>query len=154
MRKLFLTFFYSGLSPKAPGTMGTLASAPFGLALLYYFGVGTLALATIALSIVAIKEINKYEAEHASHDDSWIVIDETVGIWLTFVVGYSINDMVFLGVVGFLTFRAFDILKPSIIGRVDREMKGGSGVVVDDLLAGVFAGISTQICWNIWQNLL
>jgi phosphatidylglycerophosphatase A len=154
MRKLFLTFFYSGLSPKAPGTMGTLASVPFGLAILYYFGVSTLLLATIALSIIAIKEIDKYEAEHYSHDDSWIVIDETVGIWLTFIIGYSITDMVFLGVVGFITFRAFDILKPSIIGRVDREMKGGAGVVVDDLLAGVFAGISTQICWNIWQNLL
>jgi len=154
MRKLFLTFFYSGLSPKAPGTVGTLASLPFGLAILYYFGVGTLVLATIALSIVAIKEIDKYEAESASHDDGWIVIDETVGIWLTFIIGYSIHDIVFLGVVGFLTFRAFDIFKPSIIGRADRELKGGLGVVVDDLLAGLFAGLSTQICWSIWQQIL
>ena len=59
MRKLFLTFFYSGLSPKAPGTVGTLASLPFGLAILYYFGVGTLVLATVVLSIIAIKEIDK-----------------------------------------------------------------------------------------------
>lgn len=153
MRKLFLTFFYSGLSPKAPGTVGTIASLPFGIAILYYFGVGTLLLATVVLSIIAISEINKYEKDGGLHDDKSIVIDETAGIWLTIAVGYSIQNLWFLTISSLILFRIFDILKPSIIGRIDQNTKGGLGVVGDDLLAGVFAGLSVQLCWTILSKL-
>jgi len=153
MQKLFLTFFYSGLSPKAPGTVGTLASLPFGLAILYYFGVGTLFLATVVISIIAIKEINKYEAVTGEHDHSSVVIDETAGIWLTLIVAYSITDFWFLAVASFVMFRIFDIYKPSIIGKIDREVAGGLGVVGDDLVAGLFAGLGVQLLWNILQKM-
>jgi len=62
MRKLFLTFFYTGLLPKAPGTWGTIAGAAAALPILYYFQPTTLFLATALLSLVAINEINKEEA--------------------------------------------------------------------------------------------
>lgn len=153
MRKIFLTFFYSGLFPKAPGTIGTLASLPFGIFILSYFGVLTLILATAAISIIAIKEIDKYEALGFEHDDDSIVIDETVGIWLTLAVAYSITDIWFLVISSFLFFRIFDILKPSIIGKIDRNVSGGLGVVGDDLVAGFFAGLMSQFCWALFQKL-
>lgn len=153
MRKLFLTFFYSGLSPKAPGTVGTLASLPFGVLILHYFGVGTLILATILLSVVATREIDKQEAITGVHDDESIVIDETAGIWLTLAIASTISDIWFMVVASFIFFRIFDIIKPSIIGRIDAKVPGGLGVMGDDLVAGVFAGISTQLLWNILQKL-
>ncbi len=153
MQKAFLTFFYSGLSPKAPGTIGTLASIPFGLFVLYYLGVGTLLLLTILISVVAVGEINKYEANGGEHDNKHIVIDETVGIWLAIAISYTISDIWFLVISTFVFFRLFDIWKPSIIGRIDREVGGGLGVVGDDLVAGFFAGISSQLCWVLAQKL-
>lgn len=138
MRRVFLTFFYTGLSPKAPGTMGSLLALIFGVAIVRFLSLETLFLATILLSIIGIKQINAYEAEGGMHDDKSIVIDEVVGMWLTLVL--SSTTWVQIGL-SFLFFRLFDIWKPSIIGRVDRKVKGGLGVVGDDLLAAIFAGI-------------
>lgn len=139
MQKLFLTFFYTGLSPKAPGTVGTLGGAILGWILLQYFSFQTLTLLTILISIVGINEIDKYEAKSGTHDDKSIVIDEVAGIWLTFILAgaSSIIQMV----ICFIFFRVFDIWKPSLIGRIDKNAKGGLGVMGDDLLAGVIAGI-------------
>lgn len=138
MRRVFLTFFYTGLSPKAPGTMGSLLALIFGVAIVRFLSLETLFLATILLSIIGIKQINAYEAEGGMHDDKSIVIDEVVGMWLTLVL--SSTTWVQIGL-SFLFFRLFDVWKPSIIGRVDRKVKGGLGVVGDDLLAAIFAGI-------------
>lgn len=138
MRRVFLTFFYTGLSPKAPGTMGSLLALIFGVAIVRFLSLETLFLATILLSIIGIKQINAYEVEGGMHDDKSIVIDEVVGMWLTLVL--SSTTWVQIGL-SFLFFRLFDIWKPSIIGRVDRKVKGGLGVVGDDLLAAIFAGI-------------
>ena len=66
MNWFFLTVAYSGLSPKAPGTMGTLASLPLGVAVLLYFGPQTLFLAALLITLIAIKQINIYEAVHES----------------------------------------------------------------------------------------
>lgn len=162
MNWFFLTVAYSGLSPKAPGTMGTLVSLPIGMLLLIYFGPQTLFLATVLLSVIAVKQINKYEEETRSHDDKRIVIDELAGIWLalSFAPAISIplneiltleNGFLIQSLIAFVLFRYFDIAKPSIIGRIDREAKGGVGVMGDDLVAGAAAGISTAL---IWQGIL
>ncbi len=148
LQKLFLTFGGSGLSPKAPGTMGTLASIPLGLLVLYYGDIQTLFMLTFTITVIAIFEINKYEAEVGEHDSQEIVIDETAGVWLTMIIAYptvqSLNfpyiDIIFI-VLSFATFRLFDIWKPSTIGWIDREVNGGLGVMGDDLLAGVAAGM-------------
>ena len=148
LQKLFLTFGGSGLSQKAPGTMGTLASIPLGVFILYYFDAQTLFMLTFTITIIAIFEINKYEAEVGEHDSQEIVIDETAGVWLTMIIAYptvqSLNfpfiDIIFI-ILSFATFRLFDIWKPSTIGWIDREVNGGLGVMGDDLLAGVAAGM-------------
>ena len=146
MRKLFLTFFYTGLLPKAPGTWGTIAGAIAALPILWYFPPTTLFLATILLSLVAVNEINKEEAQSGLHDASEIVIDEVAGIWLAL----SMSGATWLQIVfSVLYFRLFDIWKPSVIGRIDREVEGGLGVMGDDLLAGVFAAICSAGTYQV-----
>ena len=148
-QRLFVTFFYSGLSPKAPGTVGTVAGMAVGIVLLLLLPKSTLFTATIALSIIAILEINKYEAKTGTHDDKSIVIDEVAGIWLVMVM--IPFDWVSL-LLGFVFFRLYDITKPSVIGRVDRKLKGGMGVMLDDILAGFFAGITVLILQGLYTK--
>jgi len=160
MNWFFLTVGYSGLFPKAPGTMGTIASLPLGIAILLYFGPQTLFLATILITLIAIKSIDKHESASNEHDDSRIVIDELVGMWFALSIAPGIGfDMATLmhwenGIalqiaLSFIFFRIYDIKKPSIIGRIDREAKGGLGVMGDDIIAGFAAGISSALVWQI-----
>lgn len=138
MRRLFLTFFYSGLSPKAPGTMGSLLALFFGVLIVKFISLETLFLATVLLTLVGIKEINTYEKQGGIHDDKSIVIDEVVGMWLALVLS---SGTIFQIILSFLFFRLFDIWKPSLIGKIDANVKGGLGVMGDDILAGIVAGI-------------
>ncbi|MCK9455112.1 phosphatidylglycerophosphatase A [Sulfurimonas sp.] len=168
MNWFFITLGYSGLSPKAPGTVGTLLSLPLGMLILIYFDAQTLFLATILISVIAIKEINKYEKKSGIHDDKRIVIDELAGMWFALSVAPAIsvnlsevtdlqNGFLVQSLLSFLLFRYFDIAKPSIIGRLDREAKGGVGVMADDIVAGFVAGILSALLWQGWlqiQNLL
>lgn len=147
-QKLFLTFGGAGLSPKAPGTVGTLVSLPVGLAIFHYFGMETLFTLTLAITLIGIFEINKYEKATGIHDHQQIVIDETVGVWIAFMIAHSTAMALnypyieLLAIIlSFATFRLFDIWKPSTIGWIDRELKGGMGVMLDDVLAGIAGGI-------------
>lgn len=162
MNWFFITLGYSGLSPKAPGTVGTLVSLPLGILILIYFGSQTLFLATALISLIAIKSINKYEQESGIHDDKRIVIDELAGMWFALSVAPAIsiatselmvwqNGFLIQAVLSFALFRYFDIAKPSIIGRIDREVQGGLGVMGDDIIAGFAAGITSAL---IWQGIL
>ncbi len=146
MRKLFLTFFYTGLLPKAPGTYGTIAGAIVALPVLFYFPPTTLFLASILLTLIAINEINKEELKSGIHDSSEIVIDEVAGVWLALSMSGANWIQIILSII---YFRVFDIWKPSIIGRIDRDVKGGLGVMGDDLLAGVFAAICSAGTYQI-----
>lgn len=138
MQKLFLTFFYVGLIPFAPGTFGTLAGAFVAFFILKFLGVQTLALLSVLLFFAAIEPINSHEKSTKTHDNSYIVIDEVAGIWLTL----SMCGMTLFGfILGIVCFRIFDIFKPSIIGVVDKKVSGGLGVMGDDMLAGLFAAI-------------
>ena len=145
MRKLFLTFFYSGLLPKAPGTFGTFAGAIVGIGILAIAPVTTLLLLTILLTFISINEINKEEKESGIHDASSIVIDEVAGIWLAFTISSGSWIQIILSIA---FFRLYDIWKPSIIGRIDRDVKGGLGVMGDDIVAGIFAGLSSAIVYG------
>lgn len=162
MNWFFITLFYSGLSPKAPGTVGTLVSLPFGMLILIYFSAETLFMATVLITAIAIKEINRYEEKSGIHDDKRIVIDELAGMWFALSVAPAIsiplgevsnfeNGFLIQSILSFLLFRYFDITKPSIIGRLDREAKGGVGVMADDIVAGFAAGILSAV---IWQGIL
>ncbi|MBN2823962.1 MAG: phosphatidylglycerophosphatase A [Campylobacterales bacterium] len=152
LQKLFLTFFGSGLAPKAPGTFGTLTALPVGVIVLHFLGIDSLFMLTFAVTIIAIFEINKYEKLTGEHDQKEIVIDEAVGIWLTLMIAYATLQTHYFEyaqplaiVLSFALFRLFDIWKPSTIGWIDREVEGGLGVMGDDILAGVAGGIMTSL---------
>ncbi|WP_154426969.1 phosphatidylglycerophosphatase A [Helicobacter pylori] len=145
LRVCFLTLFFSGYSKKAPGTIGSLVALLLGLPVLI-FSANTLFLAAILIGLIAITQIDKEEEESKIHDSSYIVIDELVGMWLAM----AISGLSLVGVIlSFIFFRIYDITKPSLIGKIDKEVKGGLGVVADDALAGVLAGLSTLLAINI-----
>ena len=143
-RKFFLTVGFSGLSPKAPGTVGSFVSLIIGLFLLEFLHVSTLFLLALLITVIAIKQIDIYEKEVGMHDGKEIVIDELAGMWITLAIcGINSSNVLFMAPIAFIFFRLFDIWKPSFIGKIDRDVKGGLGVMGDDVLAGVAAGIAT-----------
>jgi phosphatidylglycerophosphatase A len=147
MRKFFLTLGYSGLSPKAPGTVGTIVSLIIALLLLKYISITTLFLLALLISAFAVKQIDIYEKEVGTHDGSEIVIDELAGMWIALGIANATSDNYMIAGLAFLYFRLFDIWKPSIIGKIDRDVKGGWGVMGDDIVAGLFAGLCTSMTY-------
>ncbi len=110
------------------------------------FSANTLFLGAIFVGLIAITQIDKEEEESKIHDSSYIVIDELVGMWLAMAIsGLSLAGVV----LSFIFFRIYDITKPSLIGKIDKEVKGGLGVVADDALAGVLAGLSALLVIHI-----
>ncbi|MFP6198123.1 phosphatidylglycerophosphatase A [Helicobacter pylori] len=145
LRACFLTLFFSGYSKKAPGTIGSLVALLLGLPILI-FSANTLFLGAVFIGLIAIAQIDKEEEESKIHDSSHIVIDELVGMWLAMAIsGLSLAGVV----LSFIFFRIYDITKPSLIGKIDKEVKGGLGVVADDALAGVLAGLSALLVIHI-----
>ncbi|WQV24428.1 phosphatidylglycerophosphatase A [Helicobacter pylori] len=145
LRACFLTLFFSGYSKKAPGTIGSLVALLLGLPILA-FSANTLFLGAIFVGLIAIAQIDKEEEETKRHDSSYIVIDELVGMWLAMAIsGLSLAGVI----LSFIFFRFYDITKPSLIGKIDKEVKGGLGVVADDALAGVLAGLSALLVINV-----
>lgn len=145
IRFCFLTLFYSGLCPKASGTAGTLLATLLALPIVA-FSHNTLFLLTLLIAGIAIKEIDKYEKEGGAHDDKRIVIDELVGVWIAMsITPFSWHSVI----LNFAFFRLFDITKPSLIGVIDRKAKGGMGVVGDDALAGVIAGLCVNLIYKL-----
>jgi phosphatidylglycerophosphatase A len=150
--RLFITFFGAGLSPKAPGTVGSLVALIVGVGILTFLPMQTLFMLTLAISVIAIFEINKYEKATGIHDDKSIVIDEVSGMWIAMMFALSTAETMHYPyayemalVLSFATFRLFDIWKPSTIGVIDRKVGGGLGVMGDDILAGVAAGLLSTV---------
>ncbi len=130
-----------GYIPRISGTVGTL----WGV-LLYYLG-RNLALKWMILGIVlfvffAVWVSHRAEKYLGSHDSSLIVIDEVAG-YLVAVAGFSFN--LWVAVLGFVLFRIFDIAKPPPLRQIDTHWPGGWGVVLDDVMAGIYS----QICLRI-----
>lgn len=152
LNRLFITFGGSGLAPKAPGTVGSLAALIVGVILLQLIPMQTFFMLTLAITIIGIFEINKYEKATNSHDDKSIVIDEVSGMWIALMFAIAsaktmnydyAYEIAILG--SFAAFRLFDIWKPSIIGTIDRKVKGGLGVMGDDIIAGIAGGMLTVL---------
>ena len=134
------TLFGVGRLPKGPGTWGTLATVPLAV-LLAWLGPLWHMLFVIFLLPVSIVAAEYYEQDKGSHDAKEVVIDEVIGYliavtWLPF----TWQSFVF----AFVLFRFFDILKPFPINVLDRKVKGGLGVVVDDVAAGIIVNIILQ----------
>lgn len=164
----FATWFGSGLAPKASGTAGSLAALPFAFLIQYYAGNLALFIAAIVLFFIGWWASNKYMEYHAEkHDPKEIVVDEVAGMWLTlsllfpqelgslliykFFPAYnSYFFLIFMGCVsGFILFRIFDAIKPWPISVADRKIKGGFGVMFDDILAAIYPLIIIIIIYII-----
>ena len=142
----FLAFgFGSGLSPKAPGTAGTLVAVPL------YLLVSGLNLPAYSLFIVVTALLGIWICDVASrqlgvHDHPGIVWDEFVGYWITM---WAVPvDWVWI-VAGFLVFRVYDIAKPWPVGPLDKKVKGGFGIMIDDVLTGVMACLTLHIALRL-----
>ena len=155
LRKFFLTVGFSGLSPKAPGTVGSFVSLIIGLFLLQFLHVSTLFLLSLLVTVIAIKQIDIYENETQTHDNSEIVIDELAGMWIALsICGINSSNIIIMASLAFIFFRIFDIWKPSIIGKIDRDVKGGLGVMGDDVVAGIAAGIATAGTYQLIEKFI
>mgnify|MGYP000243364500 CR=1 FL=1 len=142
----FIAFgFGSGLMPKAPGTWGTLAAIPVYLLLINFNWISYLIL-TVAAFILGVWVSDKVSEELGVHDYGGIVWDEVVGYLLTmFLAPHGWKWML----CGFLLFRIFDIWKPQPIGYIDQKVKGGLGIMLDDVLAAVPAWLIMQfLAWS------
>jgi phosphatidylglycerophosphatase A len=139
---LVATWFGSGLLPKAPGTWGSLAALPFAWVIQTLGGQVALLLAAVAVFFLGWWASERFERESGIKDPGVVVIDEVAGQWLTLAfvpispLGYAL---------GFALFRVADIVKPWPASLADREMGGGLGIMIDDMIAGAYAGLGLYL---------
>jgi phosphatidylglycerophosphatase A len=144
MRRLALllaTWWGVGYIPRVPGTAGTIAAIPFFLILSLLPFYAYLA-CVLGIGLVACWAAGEAERFFQEQDSQRIVIDEVVGFFITMTAMPLTWPYL---ITGFCLFRFFDILKPPPIRLIERKMKGGYGVVLDDVLAGIYAHISLRI---------
>jgi len=141
---LLATGFGSGLSPVVPGTMGTLASIPLYL-LLVQLPFPMYVVAVVISCIIGVKICQVTSDDMGVHDHGSIVWDEFAGFWITMglvpLLQLPTDDWKWL-LAGFVLFRFFDMVKPWPIGWLDKRIHGGLGIMIDDIVAGVMAGIA------------
>ncbi len=149
MNRFFLvlaTGFGVGYSPVAPGTLGTLIAIP-----VYYF-LSAIPSPIYEITLIGFFFLSVWISENAEiffgkKDDQRIVIDEMMGFLITMLWVPKTTHFI---VIGFFLFRLFDILKPFPIRRLERGLKGGYGVVLDDVIAGVYANIILHLIGRIY----
>ena len=136
--------FGSGLSPKAPGTMGTLAAIPLFL-LCSQLPLTAFILLTVFISVVGIWICDKASKDAGVHDHGAIVWDEIAGFFITMIaIPVSFETVA----VGFVLFRVFDIIKPWPISWADKKVSGGFGIMLDDVIAGILALTIMHLAYN------
>lgn len=136
---IFLSFFGTGFSPYAPGTVGSLATLPF----LYWFAwseMPTVFITPLLIFLIAGSGflIEMFQRRYELKDPGWIVIDEVIGMLAGFMIWPSGQwyDLALL----FVLFRVFDITKIWPVSYFDKDISHGIGVVLDDVMAGIYAG--------------
>ena len=142
----FLAYgFGAGLSPKAPGTMGTVAAIFLYLVLVQFSD--PVYYVVLLAGLVAGVFICGYTAAAIGVDDpKGVVWDEIVGYLIT-MLGLPVGWVWALG--GFVLFRLFDIWKPWPIRWVDRRIKGGLGIMLDDVIAAIFACVVLNLATHL-----
>ncbi|MDO6461173.1 phosphatidylglycerophosphatase A [Granulosicoccaceae sp. 1_MG-2023] len=127
--------FGSGLAPKAPGTFGTLAAVPLWW-LLQPLPLSVYLLVTLIACVAGIWFCDVTARDLGVHDHSGIVWDEIAGFLITMVAAPAGLGWL---IAGFALFRFFDVLKPWPISWFDRQVHGGLGIMLDDIVAGLMA---------------
>ncbi|MGD8257780.1 MAG: phosphatidylglycerophosphatase A [Desulfobacterales bacterium] len=135
------TGLYIGNLPFAPGTFGSLLGLPLG----YFLSIINVPLAlslTLLFTLAAVWIANSAEKILKKRDPGCIVIDEVAGMIVTLIgMPFSLTT----AVIGFIVFRAFDIIKPFPIRALEKKISGGAGIVIDDIIAGIFANLVLRI---------
>lgn len=132
------TWFGSGLLPKIPGTWGSAAALPFAWVIAWYGGPWALLAASLIAFGVGIWAAEVYSRHAGVKDAGPIVIDEVAGQWLT-LAAFSPDPLTLIA--GFFLFRFADIIKPWPASWADRSLQGGLGVMLDDMIAGLYAAV-------------
>ena len=151
LHKIIASFFGTGYAPIAPGTAGAILAALLVWLWqtldpsLTHYGWSLLAL-TIAATLLGVYSTDQLEPEWGK-DPSKVVIDEAVGLWIT-VLFLPVNLYYLLA--GLILFRIFDIWKPLGIRKME-SIKGGWGVMLDDVLAGIYANLILQAYIYLWN---
>lgn len=135
---LVCTWFGSGRLRPAPGTWGSIAALPFAWVIAWFWSPFALIPAAALIFLIGWFCSNRVLKHCRTRDPSWIVIDEVAGQWLTLAVA-PIDA--FHWILGFMLFRAFDIVKPWPVSWADRQVGGGLGVMLDDVIAGLYAAL-------------
>lgn len=146
--RMLSTGFYTGYAPIAPGTVGSI----FGLVLFALIpGFRGMTFVIIAIGIFFLGVIVAGEVEKSEGSDPSIInIDEIVGMWISII--FLPEDCSWIWLIGaFLIFRLFDILKPFPI-NISQRLSGGWGVMVDDILAGIYTNLVLRILIYIFQG--
>ncbi|MFT5702283.1 MAG: phosphatidylglycerophosphatase A [Desulforhopalus sp.] len=144
------TGLYSGKMKKAPGTWGSLA------AFVPWFFIKDLPLSTYLFVLIGVFVLGFFVSGSAekildSPDAGCIVIDEFLGMFITLLAAPSHPAA---WILGFVLFRTFDIFKPFPVSWFDQRIHGGIGIMMDDVVAGIYALCSLHLIWNIGSYLL
>ena len=161
MSRALAIFFGVGLLRPAPGTWGSLVAVGLGVLICGYLGFVALLVATIAITALGFWAVARELADRPGDDPSEFVIDEVAGQWIALL--FPAAAFWFRGSEGFLPypapvaafvfFRLFDIWKPWLVGRADAR-HDAAGVMLDDLWAGLFAGLATILAGVIYHVIL
>lgn len=147
----FLGFgFGSGLAPFAPGTFGSLVAIPIIL-LLTFHPFWSHLIVTLVATVAGVKICQQAADDLGVHDHPAIVWDEIAGMLITFLL-VPITPLNLL--LGFVLFRFFDIAKPFPIRMIDKKVDGGLGIMLDDVIAGIFAAIALYFASPILGSLI
>ncbi|MBP1804320.1 phosphatidylglycerophosphatase A family protein [Rubellimicrobium aerolatum] len=164
MSRLVASLFGVGFLRPAPGTWGSLAALILAFPILRHLGATAfvlLLIAVIALAFWSIRDLLAKLGEPGPHDPSWVVIDELAGQWIALLPvafgaaarGVPVERLWPGWIAAFLLFRLFDVWKPSLVGWADRR-PGAGGVLLDDLIAGLFAALGVIVLAAISHGLL
>lgn len=138
--------FGAGLSPKAPGTVGTLVAVPIYCLLAANLSLPVYAIVTILFIVAGCWICGKTARDLGVHDHGGIVWDEIAG-FMCALLGLPLH---WINVVlAFALFRLFDIWKPWPISWLDRRVKGGVGIMLDDVAAGLLSCVCIHLVWRI-----
>jgi phosphatidylglycerophosphatase A len=133
---MIVTWLGCGLSPRAPGTVGTLGALPFAWGICWAWGPWALAAAGAIAFFIGWVASEAYVRIVRHKDPGQVVIDEVAAVWLTLAVA-PLDPAAY--VIGFIFFRIADIAKPWPVSWADRRLGGGFGIMVDDVMAAAYA---------------
>lgn len=141
-----------GLSPKAPGTVGSIGTIPLAFALAYFFGIYGILIAAILVTIIGIMATDAVIKDQEDKDPGKVVVDEVAGQLLAFVTVadnlYHNTQLWWVYLIGLAAFRFFDICKMGPVKWFDSKMKNAYGVMMDDVCAGLMASV---VVWMIFK---